>query len=177
MIRGINGTTLAVGGVGLVFVYSSIKGKSIAGTFHSFLQGQNPSTAPDANQIDVTTAGQSFTQEQTGAQAAASTGGSATGNQAIGQLMAAGYGWTGSEWTALVNLWNKESGWNNLANNPSSGAYGIAQALPASKYPPAGQQSGGSDPTTQISWGLAYIKSRYGSPSAAWAHEVANNWY
>jgi hypothetical protein len=30
---------------------------------------------------------------------------------------------------------------------------------------------------TQIRWGLGYIKGRYGSPLAAWAHEVANNWY
>jgi hypothetical protein len=59
-------------------------------------------------------------------------------------------------------------------------AYGIAQARPATKYPLLGQPSdlgGESDPTSQIQWGLDYIANRYGSPSAAWAHEIANNWY
>jgi len=31
--------------------------------------------------------------------------------------------------------------------------------------------------TTQITWGVEYIQATYGSPQAAWAHEVAFNWY
>ena len=31
--------------------------------------------------------------------------------------------------------------------------------------------------TTQIRWGLQYIKGTYGSPCAAWAHEEATGWY
>lgn len=102
-------------------------------------------------------------------------------NQNIGKLLAASYGWsTGQQWDDLVKLWDQESGWNNEAENPSSHAYGIPQALPWTKMPqPAWppRAGGKADPHAQIAWGLAYIKGRYGSPSAAWAHEQANNWY
>ena len=102
-------------------------------------------------------------------------------NQATGKLLAASFGWnTGQQWDDLVKLWDQESGWNNTAENPTSHAYGIPQALPYTKMPqPAWPPSAGgkADPTAQITWGLAYIKQRYGSPSAAWAHEQANNWY
>ena len=102
-------------------------------------------------------------------------------NQNTGKLLAAAYGWSsGTQWDSLVKLWNQESGWNNHAENPSSGAYGIPQALPYNKMPKAAwpeRYGGRSDPTAQISWGLGYIKSRYGSPEAAWAHEVQYNWY
>jgi hypothetical protein len=73
----------------------------------------------------------------------------------------------------------RESGWNRFARNPSSGAYGIPQALPPTKLPPAGQAGGGSHASPQIDWGLNYIKTTpgYGSPAAAWAHEQAHGWY
>jgi hypothetical protein len=64
--------------------------------------------------------------------------------------------------------------------NPSSGAYGIAQALPATKYPLAGRppsMGGSSYAPTQIVWGLQYIKQRYGDPIQAWNHELQFNWY
>lgn len=98
-------------------------------------------------------------------------------NKALAQHLAASYGWTGNEWAALLALWTQESGFDNLARNPTSGAYGIAQALPASKYPLAGQAAGGSDPTAQIRWGLQYIKGRYGDPAGAEAHEKNFGWY
>jgi len=86
------------------------------------------------------------------------------------------YGWDISEIVPLINLWNKESGWNPSAHNRSSGAHGIPQALPAGKM-----ASEGSDyytnGNTQIRWGLSYIKNRYGSPSAAWGHFCSCNWY
>lgn len=106
---------------------------------------------------------------------------SAAKNQQIGKMLAASYGWsTGTEWDDLVRLWDQESGWSNTAENPTSHAYGIPQALPYTKMPkPAWPPSAGgsADPTSQISWGLSYIRSTYGSPSAAWAHEQADNWY
>ena len=86
------------------------------------------------------------------------------------------YGWEDSEIIPLINLWNKESGWNPRAHNKSSGAHGIPQALPARKM-----ASEGSDyytnGKTQIRWGLNYIKNRYGSPSAAWGHFCSCHWY
>ncbi|MGH9123026.1 MAG: hypothetical protein ACRDYC_13975, partial [Acidimicrobiales bacterium] len=98
-------------------------------------------------------------------------------NKSLGQSMAAAKGWTGAEWLSLLNLWTQESGWSNTAQNPSSGAYGIVQALPPTKLPFAGQAAGGSQPGPQITWGLDYIAERYGDPNAAWAHEMEMNWY
>lgn len=74
---------------------------------------------------------------------------------------------------SLIKLWNQESGWNPGAVNSSSGAWGIAQILPAAH--PDVQKN--TNAQAQIDWGLAYIMGRYGSPNAAWSHEVANNWY
>jgi hypothetical protein len=109
------------------------------------------------------------------------SGGGAAANQQIGKLLAASYGWaSGAQWQALVDLWNRESGWDNriwnggshadTQPNGSSGAYGIPQALPYSKMPKAAWPpgyGGTADPTSQISWGLAYIKAAYGDPVTA----------
>ena len=85
-------------------------------------------------------------------------------------------GWEQSEFGCLVALWNKESGWNHVAMNRSSGAYGIPQALPGEKMASAGADWA-TNPETQIRWGLGYIEGRYGSPCAAWGHSQAKNWY
>ena len=86
------------------------------------------------------------------------------------------YGWGSGEFSCLNSLWEKESGWNYQASNPSSGAYGIPQALPGSKM-----SSFGSDwqtnPATQIKWGLDYIDGRYGSPCSAWSTAQSQGWY
>ncbi|MFJ4209060.1 hypothetical protein ACIPY2_11435 [Paenarthrobacter sp. NPDC089675] len=86
------------------------------------------------------------------------------------------YGWGPGEMTALNTLWEKESGWRTTATNASSGAYGIVQSLPAGKMASAGADWQ-TNYQTQIKWGLNYIKERYGSPSAALAFHLANNWY
>lgn len=96
-------------------------------------------------------------------------------NRELGKKMLAASGVPGS-WDALENLWTKESNWDERADNPSSDAYGIPQALPGSKM-----ASHGSDwltnPKTQIAWGLDYIRDRYGSTDAAWGHSQNMNWY
>ncbi|WP_207670024.1 lytic transglycosylase domain-containing protein [Orlajensenia flava] len=84
-------------------------------------------------------------------------------------------GWGDDEYSCLVALWNRESGWNVYASNPS-GAYGIPQALPGSKMSSAGSDWE-SDAATQITWGLGYITGRYGSPCGAWAHSEDAGWY
>ena len=86
------------------------------------------------------------------------------------------FGWTNRQFGPLVKLWNRESGWNKYAYNPSSGAYGIPQAVPGSKMASAGKHWR-TNATTQIRWGLGYIKSRYGRPRQAWNHELAYGWY
>lgn len=95
--------------------------------------------------------------------------------KAIAQQMVAARGWDSSQYNCLVSLWNKESGWNVYAYNPS-GAYGIPQALPGSKMATAGADWQ-TNPATQITWGLNYITGSYGTPCGAWAHSQAHNWY
>ncbi|MET9293760.1 transglycosylase SLT domain-containing protein [Streptomyces sp. NPDC003077] len=81
------------------------------------------------------------------------------------------------QFQCFSNIVSHESGWNYRAVNPSSGAYGLMQALPGSKMSSAGADWR-TNPATQIKWGLAYMSdSRYGSPCGAWAFWQANHWY
>jgi hypothetical protein len=102
---------------------------------------------------------------------------SASGNVAIGQRLASAYGWgSGPQWTCLDELWTRESGWRIVWNYQGSGAYGIPQSLPADKMASAGPDWR-TNPATEIRWGLGYVRSTYGTPCGAWAHETANSWY
>lgn len=85
-------------------------------------------------------------------------------------------GWTEQDFQNLVLLWNRESGWRWNADNPTSDAYGIPQALPGSKMASAGADWA-TNPKTQVDWGLQYIQQRYGNPTAAWSHSQATGWY
>lgn len=96
--------------------------------------------------------------------------------QAVARLMVADRGWGEDQMSCLVSLWNKESGWNYAADNPSSSAYGIPQSLPGSKMASAGADWE-TNPVTQITWGLGYIENRYGTPCGAWSHSKSYNWY
>lgn len=96
--------------------------------------------------------------------------------RAVGRLLVFDQGWSAEQFACLDSLWTKESGWRWNAANSSSGAYGIPQSLPGSKMGSvAGDWS--TNPVTQITWGLHYISSRYGTPCSAWSHSRAMNWY
>ena len=89
------------------------------------------------------------------------------GARTVGKAMAKSkYGWGDKQYTCLNTLWTKESRWNYRSRNKVTGAHGIPQAYPATKY-----ESIGSDwrtnPITQMSWGLKYIKVRYQTPCKA----------
>jgi TP901 family phage tail tape measure protein len=104
-------------------------------------------------------------------------GGTPGKNVQIGRMMASAMGWgDGNNWASLFNLWMGESGWNNMARNPSSGAFGIPQSLPASKMGPAAVAGNAA---AQIAWGLNYIKQVYGSPANAYAKWLSRSphWY
>lgn len=88
-----------------------------------------------------------------------------------------------SDWLAASNIpqesWGyadfmvqKESSWNPNALNTSSGACGLAQALPCSKIP--GQWN---DPVNALNWMNNYVNGRYGSWAQAYSFWVANRWY
>ena len=92
-----------------------------------------------------------------------------SGNKALGcaRLLDAGFGL--DQMPCLEALWDHESGWNELAANPSSGAYGIPQSLPGSSMASVADDWQ-TNPDTQIIWGLQYIAGRYGDPCGAWAN-------
>ncbi|MER5754968.1 transglycosylase SLT domain-containing protein [Streptomyces sp. NPDC002088] len=81
-----------------------------------------------------------------------------------------------AQFQCFSNIVDHESSWNYHAVNASSGAYGLFQALPASKYSSAGSDWQ-TNPATQIKWGLSYMNGRYGSPCEAWSFWQANSWY
>jgi hypothetical protein len=95
--------------------------------------------------------------------------------KAIAHDMVLARGWGENQYNCLVALWTRESNWNVYAYNPS-GAYGIPQALPGSKMATAGADWQ-TNPATQITWGLGYISSRYGTPCGAWSHSQSAGWY
>lgn len=99
------------------------------------------------------------------------SGGTAGANQTLGRQMMLAAGFGADQWPALKALWTRESGWDANAVNKSSGAAGIPQALGHGNVFALG------DARAQIAWGLNYIKGRYGTPSAAWAHENSAGWY
>jgi hypothetical protein len=121
---------------------------------------------------------QRATQQQAAQQTTAQPATSAPSGspQQIAEQMLSQFGWSSSQFSCLQPLWALESGWNIYASNPSSGAYGIPQALPGSKMASAGPDWQ-SDAATQIRWGLSYIQGTYGSPCAAWSHDEADGWY
>lgn len=94
----------------------------------------------------------------------------------LGHKMMFDYGFSEDQWTCLDSLWYRESRWSLTATNPTSGAYGIPQSLPASKMATAGSDYL-TNAATQISWGLKYIKDRYVTPCGAWNQSESVGWY
>jgi len=83
-------------------------------------------------------------------------------------------GYDDTQMSCLIDLWNRESGWNPNSYNKSSGACGIPQAKPCNKIK---KQQGSNDWKAQIRWGINYITYRYKTPCEAWKHFKNKNWY
>jgi Transglycosylase SLT domain len=92
------------------------------------------------------------------------------------QILKNKFGYGSSQFDCFNNIIMRESKWDINATNPSSGAYGIPQALPGSKMATEGSDWR-TNPATQIIWGIKYMKGRYGSPCGAWSFKSANGWY
>lgn len=86
------------------------------------------------------------------------------------------YGLDPAEFDCLDELWVSESDWDPTADNPSSTAYGIPQALTGGTHDnlPADYMT---NPVAQIRWGLAYIRDSYGTACSAWEFKQAHQWY
>lgn len=92
------------------------------------------------------------------------------------QMMANKWGWGADQYTCLDNIVMRESMWQIDATNPSSGAYGIPQSLPGTKMATVAADWR-TNPATQITWMLGYLKDRYGTPCGGWAFKASNGWY
>lgn len=93
----------------------------------------------------------------------------------IARAMLPRFGFSADQFGCLDALYMSESDWDPTADNPSSSAYGIPQALTETHDDlPADYMT---NPASQIEWGLEYIRSSYGTPCAAWDFKQANNWY
>ena len=142
-------------------------------TQHEVATGTLPSRSPGRHAlhrvavvlalcVGLAFAGQSAAQAASGVQAYQS--------YALGKL-----GGNTAQSSCLNQLWQKESGWNPKAQNPSSTAYGIPQFL-NSTWAGTGIAKT-SDPYRQIDAGLVYIQKRYGTPCKAWAYWQSHRWY
>ena len=81
-----------------------------------------------------------------------------------------------ASWFDAINfIVTHESGWRVNATNPSSGAYGLPQALPGSKMASAGSDWR-TNPVTQLKWMKGYV-SRYGGGPGAAAFWKSHHWY
>jgi hypothetical protein len=92
------------------------------------------------------------------------------------QILNNKYRYGSNQFDCFNNIIMRESKWRVNATNPSSGAYGIPQALPGSKMATIASDWR-TNPATQIIWGIEYMKDRYGSPCGAWSFKSANGWY
>ena len=115
---------------------------------------------------------------------ASATGRATTGSQdlakadpkVLARALMPEFGISASEFGCLDSLWSGESEWSTTADNPTSSAYGIPQALPGSKMASAGADWE-TNPATQIRWGLGYIRDRYGTACSAESFKQGNGWY
>lgn len=85
-------------------------------------------------------------------------------------------GYSEADFTAANFIISHESGWSPTATNPSSGAYGLPQALPGSKMASAGADWQ-TNYQTQFKWFVNYCNSHYGSISGAYAYWQAHKSY
>ena len=96
--------------------------------------------------------------------------------KAYAMMLLKARGW-GNQFGSLNNIIMAESSWRWNAQNPTSPAYGIPQALPGSKMAAAGSDWR-TNPDTQLRWMIdMYIPQRYGTPNNAWAFHQRNGWY
>ena len=77
-----------------------------------------------------------------------------------------------SQWKYVDYIVSRESSWNPLAVNASSGACGLAQALPCSKIP-----GDWRNPVNALKWQFSYVTARYGGYAGAYQFWASNHWY
>ena len=92
----------------------------------------------------------------------------------IARALLPAFGYSADQFSCLDSLYMSESGWRIDADNPTSSAYGIPQALTQLHDLPADYMTSAE---AQIRWGLEYIQDTYGSPCSAWSFKSGHGWY
>lgn len=92
----------------------------------------------------------------------------------IARALLPAYGFSSDQFSCLDALYVSESDWRVDADNPTSSAYGIPQALTQLHDLPADYMTSAE---SQIRWGLEYIQDSYGTPCSAWSFKQGNGWY
>jgi hypothetical protein len=92
----------------------------------------------------------------------------------IARALLPAYGFSSDQFSCLDSLYVSESDWRVDADNPTSSAYGIPQALTELHDLPDDYMTSAE---SQIRWGLDYIRDTYGTPCAAWNFKAGNGWY
>ena len=92
----------------------------------------------------------------------------------IARALLPAYGFSSDQFSCLDSLYVSESDWRIDADNPTSSAYGIPQALTQLHDLPADYMTSAE---SQIRWGLEYIQDSYGTPCSAWSFKQGNGWY
>ena len=196
-MAGVNGLALSAVAAGSLFLYAAVQGKTVLGSVQALIKGKPPGSAPAAAQASLSGSyGTSPNVDSLATGGSAVTDHTVPGGSAQQALRSAAkaYGWdTGSQWQALQSVEMAEAGFNPDAVNPTSGAYGLAQALghgDASTAGTAANEYGGfgltdaqaraansGDAGAQALWMVNYIAATYGTPAAAWQHEQTQHWY
>ena len=125
-------------------------------------------------------------QQQAQAAAAARAKAAAVKARAVVAVVAAPVAGTHADWMRAAGIAESdfgyvdyiidhESGWGVTKSNYSgSGAYGLGQALPASKMAKFGADYL-TNPITQLKWANAYATGSYGSWAAAYSHWLSRH--
>lgn len=80
------------------------------------------------------------------------------------------------QYACLDRIITYESRWRVTARNRRSGAYGLGQALPASKMAPFGADYL-TNPLVQVRWAIFYASRRYGSACGGLDHIRRVGWW
>ena len=93
----------------------------------------------------------------------------------IGRALLAEFGFSADQFGCLDSLWISESDWRVDADNPTSSAYGIPQALPGSTMT-SRRRLDDLRPSRRSAGAWATSRTLR-LPCSAWSFKQANNWY
>lgn len=195
-----NRTAYLVIGAGVVFVWAGIANKSVLVTLQELVAGKKPTEGPKSlpQPAGQDTTHFPFPQTIPGQGSPDPNIDNPTDSAGLQGLAMAYVGakWNlNSQWNSFNQLESHEGEWSTTSRNPSTGAFGLAQALGhgtpstngtmSNMYGGYGltdaearaANSGSAGP--QLKWMVNYIEQTYGTPNNAWMRWLSRNphWY